>query len=69
MNGSYARIAGVCDPKGFIFGLMPHPEAAVSKLLYPNIDEISNRRDPSDRSDIGVGLRIFESCVNYLKEK
>ena len=24
VNGSYARIAGVCDPKGFIFGLMPH---------------------------------------------
>lgn len=63
INGSHARIAGVCDPKGLIFGLMPHPEAAVSKLLYPNTDDVVNR------SDIGIGLRIFQSCVNYLKEK
>ena len=26
-NGSVADIAGICDPTGRIFGLMPHPEA------------------------------------------
>ena len=26
-NGSIADIAGICDPTGRIFGLMPHPEA------------------------------------------
>ncbi|PNB40214.1 phosphoribosylformylglycinamidine synthase, partial [Pseudomonas sp. FW305-17] len=35
VNGSYARIAGVCDPLGLVFGLMPHPEAAISFLQYP----------------------------------
>ena len=26
-NGSMADIAGICDPMGRVFGLMPHPEA------------------------------------------
>lgn len=63
VNGSYARIAGVCDPKGLVFGLMPHPEAATSKLLYPNSENVTDRGAP------GVGLKIFTSCVQYLKEK
>ncbi len=63
VNGSYARIAAVCDPKGLILGLMPHPEAAVSKLLYPNQEGVT------DRGAEGIGLKIFSSCVNYLKEK
>ena len=27
-NGSLLDIAGICDPTGRIFGLMPHPERA-----------------------------------------
>jgi phosphoribosylformylglycinamidine synthase I len=30
-NGSLNAIAGICDPSGRVFGLMPHPEA----YLYP----------------------------------
>lgn len=61
INGSYGRIAGVCDPTGLIFGLMPHPEAAVSILQYPD----STRR--LDRKAPGIGLRIFANCIRRLR--
>jgi len=32
-NGSVDAIAGICDKTGLIFGLMPHPERAVSDIL------------------------------------
>jgi phosphoribosylformylglycinamidine synthase I len=63
VNGSYARIAGVCDSTGLVFGLMPHPEAAVSRLQYPNSSRIA------DRTGDGVGLKFFRNCVNYLEGK
>jgi phosphoribosylformylglycinamidine synthase subunit PurQ / glutaminase len=32
-NGSVENIAGICNEKRNVFGLMPHPEAACSRLL------------------------------------
>jgi len=32
-NGSLANIAGICNAKKNVFGLMPHPERAVEKIL------------------------------------
>jgi phosphoribosylformylglycinamidine (FGAM) synthase-like amidotransferase family enzyme len=32
-NGSLENIAGVCNERRNVFGLMPHPEDACSKLL------------------------------------
>ena len=32
-NGAVADVAGVCNPLGNVFGLMPHPEHAVDPLL------------------------------------
>lgn len=32
-NGSVADIAGICDKNRRVFGLMPHPERAVDKIL------------------------------------
>ena len=34
-NGSSRDIAGVCDPTGVVFGLMPHPERFVDPTHYP----------------------------------
>jgi phosphoribosylformylglycinamidine synthase I len=62
VNGSFGRIAGVCDPSGLVLGLMPHPEAATSLLHYPRSASLDNRFAP------GIGLRIFESCMDYLRE-
>ncbi len=32
-NGSMENIAGICNKEGNVFGLMPHPERAVEKML------------------------------------
>ena len=34
-NGSIGNIAGVCNARGNVFGLMPHPERYVSALQHP----------------------------------
>ncbi len=33
MNGSVDDVAGVCNERGNVMGLMPHPEHAVDPLL------------------------------------
>ncbi|MBC7537256.1 MAG: phosphoribosylformylglycinamidine synthase subunit PurQ [Bacteriovorax sp.] len=59
VNGSYQRIAGVCDPSGRIFGLMPHPEAAISEWLNPS---------GAKKSDaVGIGASFFESGIEYCE--
>ena len=35
-NGSLDNIAGICDKKGNVMGLMPHPERASLPILSPN---------------------------------
>lgn len=59
INGSYQKIAGVCDPSGRIFGLMPHPEAAVSAWLNPSGNE--------KNSNPGIGASFFESGIEYVQ--
>lgn len=59
-NGSLDGIAGVCDPKGLVFGLMPHPERFVARTQHPNWR----------RFDYGQphGLAIFENAVSFAKD-
>lgn len=61
-NGSTADIAGICDPSGRIFGLMPHPEAYVTRTHHPQW----TRRDLPEQ---GAGLTLFQNAVNYLKHR
>lgn len=63
VNGSHGRIAGVCDPTGLVFGLMPHPEAAISLLQHPRSTRLENRNAD------GIGMKFFRNCVTYLREK
>lgn len=60
INGSYKEIAGICDPTGRVFGLMPHPEAATSAWLYPS------GKDKGEYA--GIGAKIFSSAVKYCEE-
>jgi phosphoribosylformylglycinamidine synthase len=55
-NGSPGAVAGVCDPTGRIFGLMPHPERHVDPLHHPRW----TRRGLAQEGD---GLRIFRDAV------
>lgn len=61
VNGSYEKIAGVTDPSGCILGLMPHPEAAMSKWLSPDA------RDKSASKDSGA--LIFEAALEHCEQQ
>lgn len=57
-NGSIANIAGICDPSGRIFGMMPHPEAFhdIHNCPYWKITSVKE----------ALGLRIFRNAVEWL---
>lgn len=59
-SGSLGDIAGVCDPTGLVFGLMPHPERYVRKTQHPNW-----RREPGRTPH---GLQMFLNAVNYVNQ-
>ncbi|MBP7275376.1 MAG: phosphoribosylformylglycinamidine synthase subunit PurQ, partial [Kiritimatiellae bacterium] len=62
-NGSLHAIAGLCDPTGRIFGLMPHPEA----YLYPeNHPNWPRQRMDGTLPKHGLGLKLFENAVRFL---
>lgn len=62
INGSFQNIAALCDPKGLILGMMPHPEAALFKGLSPfhSCDEFLDEYD---------GMLLFKSIALYFKEQ
>ena len=57
-NGSRRDIAGVCNAKGNVVGLMPHPEHAVEPGFGPD-----GAKGPRSGTD---GLRFFTSVLNAL---
>ncbi len=61
-NGSMNNIAGVCDPSGRIFALMPHPERHIRFTQHPQW----TRKKPKE---FGDGLAIFKNAVKWAKAK
>ena len=59
-NGSPEAIAGLTDPTGRIFGLMPHPEAYTHKTNHPGWT--NGEKAP-------LGTLIFENAIRYLREE
>ena len=57
-NGSVLGIAGLCDPTGRIFGLMPHPDRHFDHTQHPTW----TRRQAVDKPD---GLTIFANAVTH----
>jgi phosphoribosylformylglycinamidine synthase I len=60
-NGSVRNIAGICNPHGNVFGLMPHPERYVSRYMHP----LWTRQNVPEEGD---GLAIFRNAVEYAKK-
>ena len=58
-NGSVADIAGICNSRGNVLGLMPHPEDHVVAYQHPRWT-----RGESGR----MGLKLFESGVRYAAQ-
>lgn len=61
-NGSFHDIAGICNPDGTVFGLMPHPERAFYWWQQP--DWTRQIRMP----EYGDGKLIFESLVSHIEK-
>jgi phosphoribosylformylglycinamidine synthase len=53
-NGSLDRIAAICNEKGNVMGMMPHPERGSDKDLIPvGYDQNS--------------ILVFKSIIHYFK--
>jgi phosphoribosylformylglycinamidine synthase len=60
-NGSPGAVAGICDPSGRLFGLMPHPDAYLYPFHHPRWTRLRiEGRLPSE----GEGLAIFRNGVD-----
>lgn len=59
-NGSLNAIAGLCDPTGRVFGLMPHPEAHLYRENHP--------RWSREAGGHGSGLALFQNAARWLRE-
>jgi phosphoribosylformylglycinamidine synthase subunit PurQ / glutaminase len=68
-NGSLEDIAGICDPTGRIFGLMPHPEAFHHFTQHPHWtlqQAIREREGKALETEEGVGLKLFKNALAWL---
>lgn len=59
-NGSTDDIAGICDPTGRLFGLMPHPEAFLDGTNHP-------RWTRETLPEEGAGAAIFRNAVGFAE--
>lgn len=62
-NGSLDNIAGICNGRGNVFGLMPHPERYVRTLQHP---QRRGRGGRDKAGPYGDGLLIFKNAYNYV---
>jgi len=70
-NGSLHDIAGICDPTGRIFGLMPHPEAFNHPTNHPDWTrkkELAKRRGGRMDNAPTLGIRIFQNAVEAIRQ-
>jgi phosphoribosylformylglycinamidine synthase len=63
-NGSPGGVAGICDPSGRLFGLMPHPDAHLYPWQHPGW-----QRQALDATlpEEGTGMAIFRNGVRAAR--
>lgn len=59
-NKSEGNVAGLCDPTGRVFGLMPHPEAFLHRTNHP-------RWTREDLPEEGQGVALFRNAARYIR--
>jgi len=63
-------IAGICDPSGRIFGLMPHPEAYNHFTNHPDWTR-NKEKEKRSKAKTGpgstIGISIFKNAVDYIR--
>ena len=55
-------IAGICDPTGRIFGLMPHPERHVESTQHPRWTREGLKPE-------GDGAKVFRNAVEFVRRQ
>ena len=71
-NGSVMDIAGICDPTGRIFGLMPHPEAYNHWTNHPDWTRNKvqkKRRSETVDENTTAAMDIFKNAVEYVRKE
>jgi phosphoribosylformylglycinamidine synthase len=63
-NGVARNVAGICDPTGTIFGMMPHPERAYYR--WQRSDWTRLEGDPQGEGD---GKAVFTSVLDHVERK
>lgn len=63
-NGSTAAIAGICNPTGRVFGMMPHPEAYLSPYNHPHWTRQKLNGVMPER---GLGQIVFDNAVRFAQ--
>lgn len=70
-NGSLQAIAGICDPTGRVFGMMPHPEGYLDfenhPLWHRRLDEMQRTGHPL--ANEGQGMQVFHNLHRFVQEK
>ncbi len=69
-NGSLNDIAGICDPTGRIFGLMPHPEAYNHVTNHPDWTRDAQKLKRQDKTvdpEKTIGIQLFQNGVDYIQ--
>lgn len=70
-NGSMEDIAGICDPTGKVFGLMPHPEAYNHMTNHPDwtrkVQKLKREGRIADK-ELTPGIQLFKNGVDYIRE-
>jgi len=61
-NGSMLNIAGICNNRGNVFGLMPHPERVFYRYTHPDWTRDKNR------DTFGDGFLFFKSIIDYVEK-
>ena len=66
-NGSVDDIAGVCNVKGNVLGMMPHPENHVLPRQGRSFNKRHERECNTHNRDTGLALQLFRNGVEYAR--
>jgi phosphoribosylformylglycinamidine synthase len=65
-NGAMADIAGICDPTGRVFGLMPHPEAYNDPTNHPGWTR-DRAMIAQYRQAPAPGVQLLKNAVDFVR--
>jgi phosphoribosylformylglycinamidine synthase I len=66
-NGSVLDIAGICNPRGNVLGLMPHPENHIFFHQHPRWTRDEHSGSASHPEE-GSGLPLFQNGVRFASQ-